>query len=86
MGSKSHKDWMRSDRYLTEAAPSSVNDAAQCVLAARTALRLGRKEIALHLYVQAARLWKNLERKDPGHWREAQAGTRRELRALIERH
>jgi len=74
------------ERYLAGDLPERVADAAQCVLAARTALRLGQKEIALHLYVTAARLWRGIEGADPGHWRRELTETRKELVHLLERH
>jgi hypothetical protein len=88
MGSKHDKvsNLRHPERYLAEGCPEAVSDAAQCVIAARTALRLGQKEIALHLYVRATRLWHELDGAQPGRWSAELRGTRKELVRLLERH
>lgn len=77
-------DWVRRNqhRYLSDGAPQAALDAVQHVLAARAALEVGELEVAEFMYLGARRLWKNMERIDPGHWTEEIRETNHELNQI----
>lgn len=77
-------DWVRRNqhRYLAEGAPETALDAVQHVLAARAALEVGEVEVAEFMYLGARRLWKNMERVDPGHWTEEIRETITEMKRI----
>jgi hypothetical protein len=74
MGSKFDRssDWVRlnQDRYLSEDSSQEAMDALQHVLAARAAVEVGENEVALFMYARANRIWRNMEKSEPGKWKE----------------
>ncbi len=78
-------DWIRAheERYFGFDAEPEAFDAAQHVLMARSALRVGRREMALCMYRTAMRIWRDMDERSPGDWEEEVWGTHRELADLL---
>ena len=90
MGSKweTRNDWIRAsrERYFAEEMDEQVSDAVQHVLIARSAAELGEDEIALRMYREAVRLWKEINADDPGHWKQEINATSREYASFVIDH
>jgi hypothetical protein len=78
-------DWLRSHeaRYFSGESDPEAFDAAQHVLMARSALRMGRREIALQMYRAALKMWHDLENGEPGMWEEELQGTNEEFAGVL---
>lgn len=80
----SNVDWVRrnQDRYLSDETPQGAMDAIQHVLAARAALEVGEIEVAEIMYLGARKLWRRMERQDPGHWGDELRETTSEMHRI----
>ena len=86
--SSPQSDWIRAheNRYFADDAPLEALNAAQHVLMARSAARIGRREMAVRMYRVALELWHQMDQTQPGQWEEELVGTNLEFADLLLEH